>query len=135
MSKISGGTATAAKARKKPRGKPFTKNDSRSWRHGCKSKAQLNFELEAGKLFAKVGAETIEVTNRAGRKFKTTNLEAVVRVVFSQALGGDIAAEKEVLDRTLGKATQPISGGLDLNVSLSMETLLKSYKEYKRAGA
>jgi hypothetical protein len=138
MSKNRSGAAMAANTPKKRRGPgvPFKKGgDERQWRHGCKSKAQLNTEIETSKLFAKIGSEEITVTNMGGRQFKASNLEALVRVFFSKGLAGDITAGKEILDRVLGKATQPISGGLDLNVSMTMDTLLKSFKEYESAGA
>jgi len=135
MKRVKGGAAITAKKKGKPRGRPFTgKDDTRNWRQGCKSKDQLRAGVTFNKILGDVGQEKITGTDEQGRPVKATKLEMLARVYWGKALSGDIAAGNVILDRLFGKAVQPISGGLDLNVALSMDTLLKSYKEYESAG-
>ena len=74
-----------------PAGKPFTKGDGRINKHGPISKKRQAFTLEFNNAIA-----------------ERANAKVLVDKLVTLAERGVEWAMKEVLDRTLGKASQPI---------------------------
>jgi len=54
------------------------------------------------------------------RAFTQEDMEAVAQMLIRKSRAGDMAATKELLDRVMGKATQPIDA--DINISWGDKT-------------
>lgn len=83
--------------KKKPRGKPFEKG----WKGGPGNPHAAQTSILRAALLAAVTPEDIH---------------DIARTLIKSAKGGDIGAIKELFDRTMGKASQPVelSGTVNL---------------------
>jgi hypothetical protein len=52
-----------------------------------------------------------------------TQLELMDMAIFNKALKGDLAAYKEIMDRTEGRATQPVNVDGDVNIAITAPIL------------
>lgn len=92
------------------------KKEGKSKRGGLRSGAGRRPNLDRQTLaevkarIAGHAAVEIEVT-RNGKMERILRIEAVLDILFREGMKGNIQAIKEYLDRQIGKATQPLSGG------------------------
>ena len=56
------------------------------------------------------GNATLSMTDQDGKKFKIKKAQALAKVVWAEALKGNIQFVKELIERICGKVTQPVSG-------------------------
>ena len=133
MKKVRRTSATPAKKRRGP-GVPFKKgDDKRRWKAKPIDPERRQAEKDFRQYLLEIAREVITGTDERGKALAAEKLEMLARVYWGKALAGEIDFGNAILDRMFGKPTQPISGGLDLNMSLSMDALTKSYREYQNA--
>ena len=134
MKKVRRTSAKPAKKRRGP-GVPFKKgDDERRWKAKPLDAERRQTEKDFRQHLLAIARESISGTNERGDAIEAEKLEMLARVYWGKALAGEIDFGNAILDRMFGRPTQPISGGLDLNMTLSMDALSKSYREYQNAG-
>jgi len=92
---------TDCKKRVAPKGRPFTKGDPRINHHGPVAKERQAFTAEFNNALA-----------------KRADIPKLVDKLVSLAEHGVEWAMKEVLDRTMGKVTQPMDGDFKVTGSV-----------------
>jgi hypothetical protein len=95
----------------KPRGAPFKKggDDPRAWKHGQVNKPAVHLRKSFRDILVEIGGEKL-AADVEGIRIKKTKLEWLGQKLWSLALGGDMAAVRELLDRMMGKPAQPLTG-------------------------
>ena len=89
--------------------RPETRNQN-----GQRNKAAVSFARSLRDYIVKEGKVALKYVDDAGKAHKLTKIEAVVRTVYKEAIGGNLAAVNFIADRVEGKVTDElkISGQL-----------------------
>ena len=95
-------------------------DDPRRWKHGQKSKKAVTVSRDIQQWLAVIGEEICE----PGKTYS----ECLARKLWEKSVKGDMQAADIVLERLLGKVTQPINGNLNVNAKLSLPDFKKSMK-------
>jgi len=108
---------TGSQKRIAPKGKPFEKGDPRINKHGPVSEERRTFTVEFNNAIA-----------------KRADVPKLVDKLVTLAEHGIEWAMKEVLDRTMGKVTQPIGGEGGGPVRIRLEKVITCIKPDDTSG-
>lgn len=88
----------------------FQKGDARINRLGQVKGKTVELSALLKEYLTDEGNSTLSMTDQDGKKFKIKKAQALAKVVWAEALKGNIQFVKELLERIAGKVPQAVTG-------------------------